>query len=825
VCPFAAYEPNEDQIAATTFGGEGLRHAPELGFFRAAGAAWIRDDKERVPSSSGGLGTWVAKRLLASGDVDGVIHVRPVEPADQAQGLFAYRISRTVAEIEAGRTSRYYPVEMSLVLREVLQHPGQRFVLFGIPCFIKAFRRLCGELPELGSIVPFTVGLVCGHLKDRGFAESLALQLGVDPAEMATINFRRKVDGQRANNYAIEVTFAAADGKPARRAAPTSGLYGTNWGHCFFRYAACDFCDDIFAETADFVIGDAWLPQYAADWRGTNVIVARHPRLLEILDQGVAEGEVVFEPLAPDEMARSQQANFRHRRESLWLRARSIEQRGEWHPATRFEHMEFPLTAPRRDVIDLRRRIAAKSRAVWSASRRELSGESLWRRFRTELDPLVDEYEHASHCDRRPQRTAVRATIDGIKSAGMATLRLSLRLTRLLRRGGDSPIIVLPPSSPGSLGDQAVMTAVFEQLLSVPGRRVVVLGYAMDDDWTRSAGCRLETVDVGDFFGWGSNRSLARLMVCLRSAHQLVVCGTDVLDGQYNVQRSIRRLRTVELAVALGVPVTVLGFSYSEHADPLARRVLRGLAGKARFCVRDPISFEVVAPVAGGRAVLVADPAFLLTARDDSDLVRPILDWIVAQRGAGRQVLGINVNHLLLSHTAGATPDALVASVAEALRQLRARLPSLAFCLLPHDSRGTPSDFVLADALAARLRADGHPATVTLPRSISAAEVKGVVQHLDAVFTGKMHLAIAALGSGVPVGAIVYKDRKFHGLFRHFGLERWLLTSESWSEPEQLSSFIAALVEQRSEIAASLQNRLPQVLSLARANFTGLAGR
>jgi polysaccharide pyruvyl transferase WcaK-like protein len=163
--------------------------------------------------------------------------------------------------------------------------------------------------------------------------------------------------------------------------------------------------------------------------------------------------------------------------------------------------------------------------------------------------------------------------------------------------------------------------------------------------------------------------------------------------------------------------------------------------------------------------------------------------------------------------------------VAEALRQLRARLPSLAFCLLPHDSRGTPSDFVLADALAARLRADGHPATVTLPRSISAAEVKGVVQHLDAVFTGKMHLAIAALGSGVPVGAIVYKDRKFHGLFRHFGLERWLLTSESWSEPEQLSSFIAALVEQRSEIAASLQNRLPQVLSLARANFTGLAGR
>lgn len=41
-------------------------------------------------------------------------------------------------------------------------------------------------------------------------------------------------------------------------------------------YKACDFCDDVFAETADIALGDAWLPEYVQDGNGTNVVVTRN---------------------------------------------------------------------------------------------------------------------------------------------------------------------------------------------------------------------------------------------------------------------------------------------------------------------------------------------------------------------------------------------------------------------------------------------------------------------------------------------------------------------------------------------------------------------
>ena len=40
-----------------------------------------------------------------------------------------------------------------------------------------------------------------------------------------------------------------------------------------FKYKACDFCDDVFAETADVVVGDAWIPKYLT--QGNSLVVTR----------------------------------------------------------------------------------------------------------------------------------------------------------------------------------------------------------------------------------------------------------------------------------------------------------------------------------------------------------------------------------------------------------------------------------------------------------------------------------------------------------------------------------------------------------------------
>src|SRR3546814_7702076 len=112
---------------------------------------------------------------------------------------------------------------------------------------------------------------------------------------------------QPANRYRFGAKAKNADDW---RTLPTSRLLGGNWGHGMFQLGACDFCDDIFAETADVCLGDAWLPQYDSDWRGTNIVISRHADIDQLLREGARSGEIMLEDLNGDRKRQSR--NFSH---------------------------------------------------------------------------------------------------------------------------------------------------------------------------------------------------------------------------------------------------------------------------------------------------------------------------------------------------------------------------------------------------------------------------------------------------------------------------------------------------------------------------------
>jgi len=112
-------------------------------------------------------------------------------------------------------------------------------------------------------------------------------------------------------------------------------MYGTDWGLGFFKYKACDYCDDIVAETADITIGDAWLPEYIHDSQGTNVVIVRHPVLHDLVRQAMIRGDLKLDSMTPKDIVRSQDANYRHRRSGLAYRLYLAKKRGEWFPPKR----------------------------------------------------------------------------------------------------------------------------------------------------------------------------------------------------------------------------------------------------------------------------------------------------------------------------------------------------------------------------------------------------------------------------------------------------------------------------------------------------------
>ena len=359
VCPFSDAAKDEDELSQLRHGA--LPRDGRVGRHLSIHAGRLTDPDRLAGSSSGGITSWLLGQLLEQGLGDAVIHVGRGEGAE----LFEYTVSRTAAELLGSRKSMYYSTTLAGVV-EGIRGDGRQYIVVGVPCFITALRLLAEEEPDLGRQFSFFVGLVCGHLKSQFFAESLAWQAGVSPEDLAAVDFRVKNPRRPAYVYDYEAR-RKSDGRTRRRsiAATIDG----NWGYGAFQPEACNFCDDVFAETADVVLGDAWLPQYTEHWQGTNVIVTRDPRAQEILARGAADGDIVLESLTADEAALSQAGNFRHRREGLRVRLADDIARGLSVPRKRVAPGYDGIAAQRIDLIRQRRTISALSLTAFAAAK------------------------------------------------------------------------------------------------------------------------------------------------------------------------------------------------------------------------------------------------------------------------------------------------------------------------------------------------------------------------------------------------------------------------------------------------------------------------
>ena len=355
-CPFSPAAENEDSIALRLF-GQAESSDRTIGRFEAAYVGAVNEGEYRKQGSSGGLTNWVASQLLQSGQVSGVAHVAPVEGGR----LFQYRVSRSLEDLTAGAKSRYYPIELSGVLREIAAVPG-RYAVIGLPCFIKAIRLLKRDDPLFRERITHTLGLFCGHMKSAAMIESFAWQLGTEIERVRRVDFRTKDETRPANWYRARLDLA--DGSTIEK--DWWHLVDGDWGAGFFQNPACNWCDDVVAETADISFGDAWLEPYSSDGRGTNVVIARTPEMQSLLEHGRAIGALDLDRVSGDFVSATQAAGLRHRREGLAYRM--TWSRNRLRPRKR---VTLPIRLPlrRKLVFRLRYHIAKWSHRLFRLSR------------------------------------------------------------------------------------------------------------------------------------------------------------------------------------------------------------------------------------------------------------------------------------------------------------------------------------------------------------------------------------------------------------------------------------------------------------------------
>lgn len=313
VCPFSSAATNETMLAQEVYLHEkNLKSSAEIGVFTALYAGY--SNTYRRWGSSGGIVGWLLSRLLSSGMVDKVI---VVGKSDGGERFFDFKIVDNAEDLKATGTSFYYPVSYDKALQYIIDNPG-RYAITGVPCFHKALRQLKAVNPLIAERVIFQVGIVCGQMKSAFYLDYLSRKTGSDSPPVA-VCFRRKDEAARADDYLFEGVFTNTKGDLETRSVRNREI-GANWAMGLFKPRACDFCDDVFAETADIAVMDAWLDRYVNEGKGTSLIVTRSSVLQAILQGGKDTGELQLEPVSESDVVESQRGGLNHRRAGLRYR-------------------------------------------------------------------------------------------------------------------------------------------------------------------------------------------------------------------------------------------------------------------------------------------------------------------------------------------------------------------------------------------------------------------------------------------------------------------------------------------------------------------------
>lgn len=362
----------------------------------------------------------------------------------------------------------------------------------------------------------------------------------------------------------------------------------------------------------------------------------------------------------------------------------------------------------------------------------------------------------------------------------------------------------------GSLGDSAMFTAWMHALRAEnPAATFTVIG-------TRNHSITIPGIgEIPVAAAWDGKAGTIAFDKLIRQNHALFVMGADILDGKYGAALVQRIVDYCNHSVKLGIPATTLGFSLNRQPRRPAVHALAKLHPKVTVNLRDQPSLDRFARFVGIPASLCADCAFLMQAATEPEPESEA--WIAAMRSSGRIPIGVNLNaHALAPALAQVGMDALIAHIANQLKRAGEQ-HALSFMLIPHDLKAQSADIAMLQALEQQLQRSGFP-HVRYTALNQPDVIKRIAGQLDLVITGRMHLAIAALGSGSPVLSISYQD-KFEGLYQHFGL-----SLEHTIEPMQcLSDEFLKKVNRafmkRHENRERILTHLPRVKELALRNL------
>ncbi len=267
-----------------------------IGYYKSLFVGYSNNHDLRYHAASGGVTSQFLIWLLEKKYIDGAIVTQFVQDGNFLVKSF---IATTAQEILQSKSSKYAPVSISGVLREIKSRAG-KYIVVGLPCHLHGVRKAMNEFPGLKKKIIGLFGIYCSNGKSFHATEYIFKQQKIRLDQLSYLAYRdegnlghivARGEKKRQSNQLLYKQEYRKYNKPLRS---------------FFIPKRCLLCPDHFAELADVSLGDIYLKPYSDDKVGINSIVVRNKVFDDLLLQAKEEGVLTLQNLDKESLKKSQ---------------------------------------------------------------------------------------------------------------------------------------------------------------------------------------------------------------------------------------------------------------------------------------------------------------------------------------------------------------------------------------------------------------------------------------------------------------------------------------------------------------------------------------
>lgn len=274
-CPHSTANKNAEM--------EDVRNSNNLNTYGLEDATYLwgrdKDSNNVLKSCSGGVTTAIATQLLKQGCVSAVIHAMR-EYAKCGEEHYSVKISRTEKEVCENRGSIYGPLCFANALFE-FRNQSDKILLIGVPCVIRAAKRLFEENTFYKNNKLYTIALMCSHNVNGQYIDFLGESLGIQKNIYYYADLRYK-DKKMKNQDEFYTCFRNKK-HPIVKMNRFKSLFTETWRNYFFSMPVCNYCSDFWGRDADISVKDAWGNRGNQFRYGSSYLVVRNKQLCNMI--------------------------------------------------------------------------------------------------------------------------------------------------------------------------------------------------------------------------------------------------------------------------------------------------------------------------------------------------------------------------------------------------------------------------------------------------------------------------------------------------------------------------------------------------------------